>query len=104
MELKPQMRIELMTFALQKQRSNQLSYCGKKYNYSNSILGQNWESNPGPLAPKARIIPLDHSGIEGFSSLLHHPGLEPGSLAWKASMLTPIPMMHISTTGLEPVT
>ena len=24
--------------------------------------GQNWESNPGPLAPKARIIPLDHSG------------------------------------------
>ncbi len=22
--------------------------------------GDNWESNPGPLAPKARIIPLDH--------------------------------------------
>ena len=40
-----------MTFALQKQRSNQLSYCGK--------LGQGRESNPGPLAPKARIIPLD---------------------------------------------
>ena len=49
------MRIELMTFALQKQRSNQLSYCGK--------LGQGRESNPGPLAPKARIIPLDHPGL-----------------------------------------
>jgi hypothetical protein len=23
-------------------------------------LGVNWELNPGPLAPKARIIPLDH--------------------------------------------
>ena len=22
--------------------------------------GLNWELNPGPLAPKARIIPLDH--------------------------------------------
>lgn len=22
--------------------------------------GVNWESNPGPLAPKARIMPLDH--------------------------------------------
>ena len=48
------MRIELMTFCLQGKRSNQLSYNGKK--------GRNWESNPGPLAPKARIIPLDHSG------------------------------------------
>ena len=28
--MKPQMRIELMTFALQKQRSNQLSYCGDR--------------------------------------------------------------------------
>ena len=26
---------------------------------------------------------------------LHHPGLEPGSLAWKANMLTPTPMMHV---------
>ena len=24
--------------------------------------GQDRESNPGPLAPKARIIPLDHPG------------------------------------------
>ena len=51
--MKPQMRIELMTFALQKQRSNQLSYSGE---------GQGRELNPGPLAPKARIIPLDHPG------------------------------------------
>jgi hypothetical protein len=27
----------------------------------NFTLGDHWESNPGPLAPKARIIPLDYS-------------------------------------------
>ena len=85
------MRIELMTFPLQRERSKPTELLWRK-------KGQNWESNPGPLAPKARIIPLDHSGI------MHRPGIEPGSLAWKANILTTIPTMHISTTGLEPVT
>ena len=44
------------------------------------------ESNPGPLAPKARIIPLDQSAKN-----VHRPGLEPGTPAWKADMLTPTP-------------
>ena len=48
------MRIELMTFPLQRERSKPTELLWRK--------GQNWESNPGPLAPKARIIPLDHSG------------------------------------------
>ena len=45
----------------------------------------NGESNPGPLAPKARIIPLDQS------ARVRRPGLEPGTPAWKADMLTPTP-------------
>ena len=28
-----------------------------------TLFEPNWESNPGPLAPKARIIPLDHQAI-----------------------------------------
>ena len=39
----------------------------RSINFNNNILkkfkkkkGVNWELNPGPLAPKARIIPLDH--------------------------------------------
>ena len=48
------MRIELTTFALQVRRSNQLSYIGK---------GHLRESNPGPLPPKGRIIPLDQGAF-----------------------------------------
>ena len=47
------------------------------------------ESNPGPLAPKARIIPLDQS------AKVRRPGLEPGSPAWKADMLTPTPQAPV---------
>ena len=61
-------------------------------------FGQNWESNPGPLAPKARIIPLDQSAKK-----VHRPGLEPGTPAWKADMLTPTPTTQKSVSaGLEP--
>ena len=54
------------------------------------------ESNPGPLAPKARIIPLDQS------ARVRRPGLEPGSPAWKADMLTPTPTTRISQRGFDP--
>jgi hypothetical protein len=77
------MRIELTTFALQVRRSNQLSYIGK---------GHLRESNPGPLPPKGRIIPLDQG-----ASNMRRPGLEPGTPAWKADMLTPTPTTLFST-------
>ena len=32
--------------------------------YFNKTSGLNRDSNPGPLAPKARIIPLDHWAVE----------------------------------------
>ena len=35
---------------------------------------------------------------------MRRPGLEPGTPAWKADMLTPTPTTLFSTTGLEPVT
>ena len=61
------------------------------------------ESNPRPLAPKARIIPLDQSpkywSPARYSRFVwmkdgknkkqvRRPGIEPGSNAWKASILT----------------
>ena len=37
--------------------------CAYSIIYRDYYLGPNGESNPGPLAPKASIIPLDHSAI-----------------------------------------
>ena len=54
------------------------------------------ESNPGPLPPKGRIIPLDQS------AKMRRPGLEPGTPAWKADMLTPTPTTRISQRGFDP--
>lgn len=55
-------RFELRTFCLQSKRSDQLSYIGVL------LKGATQESNLGPLAPKARIIPLDQwpkKGVKG---------------------------------------
>ena len=49
--------------------------------------GAKGESNPRPLAPKARIIPLDHWPFADEQKV-RRPGIEPGPPAWKAGILT----------------
>ena len=71
------MRIELTTFALQVRRSKPTEL------YRHGHLR---ESNQGPL-PKGRNRTLD----QGASKYMRRPGLEPGTPAWKADMLTPTP-------------
>ena len=84
------MRIELMTFALQKQCSNQLSYCGNR-----PELG---------IEPRTSCSQSKNHTTRPFWQM-HRPGIEPGSLAWKANILTTIPtMLIISTAGVEPAT
>ena len=48
--------------------------------------GAKGESNPRPLAPKARIIPLDHWPFADAQKV-RRPGIEPGPPAWKAGIL-----------------
>ena len=48
--------------------------------------GAKGESNPRPLAPKARIIPLDHWPFADAQKV-RRPGIEPGPPAWKADIL-----------------
>ena len=48
--------------------------------YSSIFVWADRESNPGPLAPKARIIPLDQPAVR-------RPGIEPGAIRWKRTML-----------------
>ena len=53
------------------------------------IKGLARESNSEPLAPKARIIPLDQQAKKP------QPGIEPESNAWKASIMTIRPSRQI---------
>ena len=46
-----------------------------------NLKGLTRESNSEPLAPKARIIPLDQR------AKVPRPGIEPEAIAWKATML-----------------
>ena len=50
------------------------------------------ELNPSLLQCRQMLYPLSHQGSPKVGPL-HWPGIEPGSTAWKAAMLTTIPPM-----------
>ena len=51
-------------------------YVARTYEHCNTQKGPVRESNPGPLAPKARIIPLDQLAAlhKYFHRLIHRNG------------------------------
>ena len=45
---------------------------GKKKIFLKQKSGLVWESNPGPLAPEARIIPLDQQAMLHTAAMVHN--------------------------------
>ena len=74
------MRVELMTFCLQGKRSNQLSYNGKK-------------GSKLRIESRTSCTQSKNHTTRPFWQNMHRPGIEPGSPAWKAGILTTIPTM-----------
>jgi hypothetical protein len=59
------------------------------------LIGPNRDLNPGPPAPKAGIIPLDHLAAVNVQSL-------PCGLPVTIELYPPSKMSHLAAVGFEP--